>query len=181
MTKRCPSDDSEVFEDHETMCMEHVRELVSVVDDEPSGRDGDKVPRREQWSTEVCWRCGTFSPHRDNRTCLAPDCGRSLTPPALHIRFQDGEVDVEPGESVELGRHGVHGRVFRGFPNVSRRHAVVGVDDDRRAWVKPLPDVTNGTFVNKIEVFVPDDKTLVSGDTVRLARDAEGTVTLYDR
>jgi hypothetical protein len=182
VTKRCPVDPDEVFEDAETLCRVHIRPLV-VVEDEPSeagAPPAEGAERREPWSLDVCWHCRTPSPHPDNRSCLRPECRRSLTPPALHVRFRDGEVELDPGERAELGRHGPHGRTFRGFPNVSRRHAVLGVDADGRAWVEPLR-TPNGTFLNGAELPESVGRTLLSGDTVRLALHAEGTVTLYDR
>ncbi|WP_309111931.1 FHA domain-containing protein [Saccharothrix sp.] len=181
MTKRCPVDPDEVFDDAETLCRAHIRPLIVVVDEpEPVvAAPAEGVPR-EPWSLEVCWHCGTPSPHPDNRSCLRPDCRSSLTPPALHVRFRDGEVQLDPGGRAELGRQGPHARAFRGFPNVSRRHAVLGVDPDGRAWIEPLP-TPNGTFLNGAELPESVGKTLHSGDTVRLALHAEGTVTLYDR
>jgi hypothetical protein len=192
MTKVCPVDSGEVFDDTHVMCFAHVRPLVSTVDQaQASPLPDGPVPQRvgvpapegtggsRSWSTETCWRCGAVPPHPDNTTCLDPACGRSLIPPALHLRFPDGEVELAPGARAELGRRGPHGRAFRRHPNVSRRHAVVGADQDGRAWIEPLR-TPNGTFVNGAEIPESVAKALVTGDSVRLARDVEGVVTLYD-
>lgn len=188
MTWRCPADDSEVFTDGVRVCPNHVRSLVfapatlsaaQVTPERVGVPAQDGVARRETWSKEVCWRCGTPSPHPDNKACLRLDCRRSLVPPALHIRFQDGEVELRAGERAELGRRGSYERLFRGFPNVSRRHAVVGVDGDGRVWIEPLL-TPNGTFINGAEIPESIGKTLFSGDSIRFARNAEGAVTIYD-
>ncbi len=197
MSRTCPQDSSEVFSDDEAICRTHLCPLVTVVASgqavhppvpgTPAGPavTGTPVqetgPRRAAWSASECWRCGQPSPNPANVECLNPDCHRSLTPPAMHIAFPAGEVELQPGESVNLGRQGPHGRVFRDHPNVSRRHAAVGVDEDGRAWVVPFA-VSNGTFVNDTEIQDSINRSLVSGDRIRFAAGtAVGTVTLYDR
>jgi hypothetical protein len=129
------------------------------------------------WSTAVCWNCGTESPGGTDTECPAPDCRRPLVPPALLVVFPDGQVEVQPGDRAALGRHGPHSRLFEAYPNVSRRHVVLGVDADGRAWIEPLR-TSNGTFVNGDEVS-PVQRTLDDDDTVRLAGDVEGTVTIF--
>jgi hypothetical protein len=189
MTTRCP-EDGELFDDDSGMCDTHVcaTEPVVVAEEtaqapptaEPADvRDG-VGPERESWTAAVCWRCDTPSPNPTNTECLNPDCRRALTPPALYIRFRDGEVELARGERAELGRHGPHARLFRAYTNVSRRHAVVGVETGGRAFLEPLP-TPNGTFVNGKEIAQPASLTLFTGDAVRFALHAEGTVTLYDR
>ncbi|MEV6797538.1 FHA domain-containing protein [Micromonospora rifamycinica] len=127
----------------------------------------------------TCWNCGTPPASQTSTECLDPDCRRPLTPPAMLVVFTYGQVEIAPGGQAELGRHGAYGRLFRSYPNVSRRHAVLGVDPDGRAWVSPVP-TPNGTFVNGDEIG-PVQRSLASGDRIRLARDAEGTVTLFPR
>jgi hypothetical protein len=134
----------------------------------------------EPWSTAVCWNCGTPSANAQNTECLNPQCRRPLVPPALHIRFETGEVQLEPGTRTELGRQGPHSRVFESYPNVSRRHAVVGVEWDGRAWIEPVP-TPNGTFVNGTEIPESSRYPLRNRDTVRLARDATGHIRVYRR
>lgn len=189
MTRQCPQDPTEVFSDDEAMCATHICPLVVVGVDEitpalahiAAGPAPGARPERTTWSVAVCWRCGTESPNSANVECLNVDCRRSLTPPAMHIRFPRGEVEVRPGENVNLGRQGPHGQVFRDYPNVSRRHAAVGVDHDGRAWIVPFA-VSNGTFLNDQELPDSLNRTLASGDRIRFAAGAAvGAVTLYER
>jgi len=199
MTRKCPDDSTEVFDDAEAICREHMCPLITVDETAASVTTGDPVsdvagnvvsdsgpaqettPCRAGWSTDQCWRCGTPSPNSANVECLAPQCRRSLTPPAMHIRFPSGEVEVQPGGKVDLGRQGPHAQVFRDHPNISRRHAAVGVDDDGRAWILPFA-TANGTFVNDQEIDTSLNRSLASDDRIRFAASAAvGTVTLYDR
>lgn len=184
MSMSCPEDPSEVFADEESFCGEHMCALEPVaVAADPAAAPESAVPaarpERQSWSKVVCWHCGTKSPVESNVECLEEGCGRSLTPPALFLRFRDGEVELGRGEQAGLGRRGEHGHVFRSFPNVSRRHVLVGVDEDGRAWISPV-STPNGTFVNGTELAPSIHHTLRSGDVVRLAAHAEGVVTLYD-
>lgn len=118
----------------------------------------------------VCWRCGTQSAHAANDTCAR--CHESLVPPALVIDFPAGSVVLRDRlTSVVLGRAGRHGPVFASHPNVSRRHATVGVDEAGDAWITPIPEAPNGTFVNDQEIFA---RTVIgSRDHVRFATDRE--------
>ncbi|MEU1884030.1 FHA domain-containing protein [Micromonospora rifamycinica] len=141
------------------------------------GPDGDGPQPGVPVTT--CWNCGTPPASETSTECLAPDCRRPLTPPAMLVVFAYGQVEIAPGGQAELGRHGAYGRLFRSYPNVSRRHAVLGVDPDGRAWVTPA-HTPNGTFVNGDEIPAAQ-RSLASGDRIRLARDAEGTVTLFPR
>ncbi|MGX7826056.1 FHA domain-containing protein [Actinokineospora sp. 24-640] len=183
--KRCPSCGKE-YEDSVQICPEDATALEAaarppVVIPERLGVPGPEAAlARAHWGTEVCWRCATPSPNQGNTACANTGCRASLTPPLLHIAFGDGEVAADRGERFELGRAGRFGRVFRAFPNVSRRHAVVGVDDAGRPWVIALP-TPNGTFINDAEIDESIAKTLFSGDRLRLAVDVEGAVTVYDR
>lgn len=137
--------------------------------DPARGRD----PRR-------CWNCGTETHALSGTVCGSPECRRPLNPPALVLRFAYGQIEVNPGERAELGRVGPHAGVFRSFPNVSRWHAVVGVDPDGGAWIKPLP-TPNGTFIGGKEIPSDVRHPLKHDDRVRLALFAEGTATVYAR
>jgi pSer/pThr/pTyr-binding forkhead associated (FHA) protein len=107
-------------------------------------------------------------------------CGRSLTPPAVLVKFAGGEIELSEGERAQLGRLGDHRRLFQEYPNVSRAHAVVRVDPDGTAWVEPL-STPNGTFLNDVEIPPAQGRRLASGDRIRFARNAEGSITLYER
>jgi hypothetical protein len=132
------------------------------------------------WDRSRCWNCGRESPNEANTQCLNPECRRLLTPPALVIRFRFGQVDIEAGGQVELGRLGPQARLFGSYPNVSRRHAIVGVDGDGRPWIEPVP-TPNGTFIDGHEIAASVRRPLRSNERVRFALHAEGTVTVYAR
>jgi hypothetical protein len=133
-----------------------------------------------RWDRSRCWYCGTEPPDPRNTECLNQDCHRPLTPPALLIGFKYGAVEVNPGARVELGRLGPHGQVFRSYPNVSRRHAVVGVDPNGEPWIEPLP-TPNGTFLDGTEIPASVRQPLHTGHQLRFALNAEGTATVYAR
>lgn len=196
MSKYCDVCGPELLhEDSETICRPHIVMLVPYVPDGPTagttppnesrpdeGRggtsasaDGGQVP----WSRSTCWNCGTASP-AGNSECLNPDCRRSLTPPALVIRFSAGQVEVEPGARVDLGRLGQYARLFRAHLNVSRRHAAVGVDADGCAWVEPCV-TPNGTFIDDAELDSSVRRPLCTDQRLRFARNVEGAVTRYAR
>ena len=182
MSQRCPQCDRK-YGPEQVVCVDDVTLLVpdtpepAAVPEPPAAHAG---PDRTSWSRAECWHCHTRTPDPANPDCLNPACRRSLTPPALFIAFRHGEIEVQPGERVELGRHGEHGHTFRPYPNVSRRHAAVGAGRDGEAWIEVLPNVGNGTFVNGEEVL-SGRRVLHTNDQVRLAADAVGTVTLYQR
>ncbi|MEU8314166.1 MULTISPECIES: FHA domain-containing protein [unclassified Micromonospora] len=118
----------------------------------------------------ACWSCGARATDFRNDRCTV--CHQSLVPPALVISFPSGSVVVPARRSsVELGRAGEHGHVFAGYPNVSRRHATVSVDEEGTAWITPFPEAPNGTFINGTEIH---DRTRVRpGDQIRFATDRE--------
>ncbi|EWM12177.1 FHA domain-containing protein [Kutzneria sp. 744] len=142
----------------------------------PASSGGEAVERRP-WGTDVCWRCGTSSPGTGATNCANVSCGRSLTAPAVHIRFADGEVALDRDDRTELGRLGPHSRVFVSRGTVSRRHAVVVVNDGR-VTVQALP-TPNGTFVNGDEMAAESHRPLRDGDRLRFGSDVEGEVALY--
>jgi pSer/pThr/pTyr-binding forkhead associated (FHA) protein len=112
---------------------------------------------------------------------IAPDrAGRSISSTVLQISFPAGNVEVPAGTSVLLGRDPAESLVaaaFDGCENVSRRHSMVLVDDAGHATIRDEGS-TNGTFVNGDRLLPGIDVRLVDGDTVRLAADVTGKVTL---
>jgi len=98
----------------------------------------------------------------------------------LRISFPAGNVEVPAGTSVLLGRDPAESLVaaaFEGCDNVSRRHALITVDDSGRATIRD-ENSTNGTFVNGDRLLPGIDVRLVDGDTIRLAADVTGSVAL---
>lgn len=188
--RRCPP--GRLFGDDEVMCVPHRTELepyeqaaAGRTSDPESATEAGTEPGTEAaqavaWDRARCWSCGRESPNETNTDCLNPDCRRSLTPPALVIRFRFGQVDIEAGRQVELGRLGPQARLFGSYPNVSRRHAIVGADQDGRAWIEPVP-TPNGTFINGDEIAASIRRPLHTNERVRFALHAEGTVTVYAR
>jgi pSer/pThr/pTyr-binding forkhead associated (FHA) protein len=98
----------------------------------------------------------------------------------LRISFPAGNVEVPAGTSVLLGRDPAESLVaaaFDGCDNVSRRHALITVDDAGHATIRDEGS-TNGTFVNGDRLLPGIDVRLVDGDTIRLAADVTGAVAL---
>jgi len=105
---------------------------------------------------------------------------RQISSAVLRISFPAGNVEVPAGTSVLLGRDPAESLVAAAFEdceNVSRRHALVTVDDYGHASIRD-ENSTNGTFVNGDRLLPGTDVRLVDGDTVRLAADVAGEVTL---
>jgi pSer/pThr/pTyr-binding forkhead associated (FHA) protein len=141
----------------------------------------------------ICFTCGANLP----KVRLAPDedslpvtVAQKAMPPAgaagsissavLQISFPAGNVEVPAGTSILLGRDPAESLVaaaFDGCENVSRRHALIMVDDAGHATIRDEGS-TNGTFVNGDRLLPGVDVRLVDGDTVRLAADVTGKVTL---
>jgi hypothetical protein len=194
MSRACPEDSSETFGDDRSMCPVHVCPLVEATFEVPApptpgpgpvrvpdrtGVPGPGTGRREPWSRDRCWHC-KLEAAPGNTLCSNMACGRSLTPPGLYIKFKGGEVELSVGGRAKLGRLGDYQRVFAVYPNVSRAHAIVRVDDDGTAWVEPLA-TPNGTFLNNVEIQPALSRQLASGDLIRLARNVEGSIILYER
>jgi FHA domain len=98
----------------------------------------------------------------------------------LRISFPAGNVEVPAGTSVLLGRDPAESLVAAAFSsceNVSRRHAMITVDDAGNASIRD-ENSTNGTFVNGDRLLPGIDVRLVDGDTVRLAADVSGEVAM---
>src|SRR5271155_5899637 len=134
----------------------------------------------------TCPRCGTAV--TDAADVICATCGeplptgrrRRISPVVMRITFPTGNVEVPAGTSVLLGRDPAESLVaaaFDGCENVSRRHAMVLVDDAGHATIRDEGS-TNGTFVNGDRLLPGIDVRLVDGDTVRLAADVTGKVTL---
>jgi FHA domain len=134
------------------------------------------------WTTLVCWNCDQESANPGNSECLR--CGKRLVPPRLVLKFEFGAtVELDRGESAELGREGPYARLFRdSFPNVSRRHARVGVEPDGRAWIEPRL-TPNGTFrgadAKEAELEPEVRYPLQPDDQLRFALHAKASVILY--
>jgi hypothetical protein len=182
--RKCESGGELSEDDSVAFCNDHICPMVLVASaaeaPPPVPPQAPKDPETgRRWSKDVCWHCGERTPSPENMSCLEMGCRKSLVPPAVHIRFPHGDVEVQPGERVELGRHGACSPVFASHPNVSRRHAAVAVDDDGQVWIEALHAV-NGTFVNGVEIAVSTRKALLPGDDLRFAVDVPGEVTIFD-
>jgi pSer/pThr/pTyr-binding forkhead associated (FHA) protein len=106
--------------------------------------------------------------------------GRRISSAVLRISFPAGNVEVPAGTSVLLGRDPGESLVAAAFEqceNVSRRHALITVDDAGHATIRD-ENSTNGTFVNNDRLLPDIDVRLVDGDTVRLAADVTGKVSV---
>jgi hypothetical protein len=179
MTRYCPVPGCTTpITDADPFCPEHLEPLRTAFDSPETSVPPEPIDEPEPLPPRpaVCWNCGTVPAGADNVTCMV--CGRSLTPPALVIRFADGQVEVDRAARVELGRLGEHARLFRAFLNVSRRHAVVGVEPDGHPWIEPIP-TPNGTFVNDVEVPHSRRHRLQTGNRIRFGLHASGTVTTF--
>ncbi|HVB42490.1 MAG TPA: FHA domain-containing protein [Streptosporangiaceae bacterium] len=104
----------------------------------------------------------------------------TISSTVLRISFPAGNVEVPAGTSVLLGRDPAESLVaaaFEGCDNVSRRHALITVDDAGHATIRDEHS-TNGTFVNGDRLLPGTDVRLVDGDMIRLAADVSGEVAL---
>ncbi|MCO6010108.1 FHA domain-containing protein [Actinoallomurus purpureus] len=135
--------------------------------------------------TPFCPHCGADIPDIGNPVCVS--CLRPLHDQAgggpqqqltLFLQFSSGELQVNPGQELVLGRDPVQSPVagtFSRFDNVSRRHATLGIDGTGQAWVRDERS-TNGTFVNDRRLQPGEQAPIRDGDSVRLAADARGQV-----
>lgn len=141
----------------------------------------------------ICFTCGANLPRVRSadepplpitvaqKAVSADKAGRSISSAVLRISFPAGNVEVPAGTSVLLGRDPAESLVAAAFEqceNVSRRHALITVDDDGRATIRDEHS-TNGTFVNNDRLLPGTDVRLVDGDIVRLAADVSGKVTVF--
>ena len=143
----------------------------------------------------ICFTCGANLPRAAGKSwdddAPAPttimqeylrreDRPSQISASVLRLSFPTGNVEVPAGTSLLLGRDPAESLVaaaFSRYENVSRRHATVTVDDSGRASIRDEHS-TNGTFVNGDRLLPGVDVRLVDGDTVRLAADVTGKVTL---
>ncbi len=140
----------------------------------------------------ICFTCGANLPRvrvSDEepvpitvaQKAISADKKRGLiSSTVLRISFPAGNVEVPAGTSVLLGRDPAESLVaaaFTGCDNVSRRHALITVDDAGHATIRD-ENSTNGTFVNGDRLLPGIDVRLVDGDTIRLAADVTGAVAL---
>lgn len=193
MTKLCcPECPGKTYDDSHVVCPEHCSVALEPCPVQPES-ENDAGPAAEaedtpssagerSWDADVCWSCGA-SPNRENSECSR--CCKRLVPPRLVMTVGDGSltartIELDRGDSAELGRLGPHATLFKPFPNVSRRHAKVRVDDDGSMWLTPLP-TPNGTFygpeLREIPPNVP--QRLNPEDMLRFALRAMITVTVY--
>ncbi|HXP19846.1 MAG TPA: FHA domain-containing protein [Streptosporangiaceae bacterium] len=140
----------------------------------------------------ICFTCGANLPRIGDaeesplpvtvmqETISPGETATGISATVLRITFPAGNVEVPAGTSVLLGRDPAESLVaaaFHGCENVSRRHALITVDDAGRATIRDESS-TNGTFVNGDRLLPGIDVRLVDGDTVRLAADITGEVAL---
>ena len=139
----------------------------------------------------ICFTCGANLPRTGSEDEPLPitvaqkavsnqRAGRLISSAVLRISFPAGNVEVPAGTSVLLGRDPAESLVaaaFDGCDNVSRRHAMVTVDDAGHASIRDEGS-TNGTFVNGDRLLPGVEVRLVDGDTIRLAADVVGAVAL---
>jgi pSer/pThr/pTyr-binding forkhead associated (FHA) protein len=140
----------------------------------------------------ICFTCGANLPRVSvsseepvpitvaQKAVSRENLGNRISSAVLRISFPAGNVEVPAGTSVLLGRDPAESLVaaaFDGCDNVSRRHALVTVDDAGHATIRD-ENSTNGTFVNGDRLLPGIDVRLVDGDTIRLAADVSGAVAL---
>ncbi len=140
----------------------------------------------------ICFTCGANLPRIGPAEEPAPaitiaqkavsaEHARRISSAVLRISFPAGNVEVPAGTSLLLGRDPAESLVAAAFErceNVSRRHAMITVDDAGHATIRD-ENSTNGTFVNNDRLLPGVEVRLVDGDTVRLAADVSGTVTVF--
>ena len=139
----------------------------------------------------ICFTCGANLPRIRPAEDAAPaitiaqkavsgEHARRISSAVLRITFPAGNVEVPAGTSLLLGRDPAESLVAAAFDqceNVSRRHAMITVDDAGHATIRD-ENSTNGTFVNDDRLLPGIDVRLVDGDTVRLAADVSGKVAV---
>ncbi|HEX9066027.1 MAG TPA: FHA domain-containing protein [Streptosporangiaceae bacterium] len=140
----------------------------------------------------ICFKCGANLPRIRPADEPAPaitvaqkavsaEHARRISSAVLRISFPAGNVEVPAGTSLMLGRDPGESLVAAAFErceNVSRRHALITVDDSGHATLRD-ENSTNGTFVNDDRLLPGIEVRLVDGDVVRLAADVSGTVTVF--
>jgi pSer/pThr/pTyr-binding forkhead associated (FHA) protein len=140
----------------------------------------------------ICFTCGANLPRITSaddpplpitiaqNAVRVDNAGRRNSSAVLRITFPAGNVEVPAGTSVLLGRDPAESLVAAAFErceNVSRRHASITMDDSGHATIRDEHS-TNGTFVNDDRLLPGSEVRLVDGDTVRLAADVSGRVSV---
>jgi len=141
----------------------------------------------------ICFTCGANLPRRVSvsdeepvpitvaqKAITGDKSGGRISSAVLRISFPAGNVEIPAGTSVLLGRDPAESLVaaaFQGCDNVSRRHALITVDDAGHATIRD-ENSTNGTFVNGDRLLPGSEVRLVDGDLIRLAADVTGAVAL---
>ena len=101
-------------------------------------------------------------------------------PPVLRLQFPNGELQLQLGQHLVLGRDAGQSPVagtFTQYDNVSRRHTTVWLDQSGTAWCRDERS-TNGTFVNGERLPAGVEAPLRDGDSLRLAADVTAAVRL---
>ncbi|RSM64699.1 hypothetical protein DMB66_18810 [Actinoplanes sp. ATCC 53533] len=182
VSQLCPQcDPGRLYDDDLPLCPTHIIPLEPYAAEAATAPEPEPEPERQPAADRsVCWNCGTPVAHPGNTECLNPECRKSLTPPALVVRFPAGHVELGRDTRVELGRLGPHSALFRSYPNVSRHHAVIGTDPNGRAWIEPVP-TPNGTFLDGVEIPASERRVLRQDTRIRFGLHAEGTVAVFSR
>lgn len=155
---------------------------------------------------EHCPFCGAEIPDPGNLACI--DCLRPFPTPAakppppvseaggtrrdpvpgarLRLTFSAngkdlGEIDLAADEELLIGREPSSrcAAVIGTWDNVSRRHAVIGVDSDGAAWVRDEYS-TNGTRLNDTPVRAGRRSVLQRGDRLTFGADVVAVVARGD-
>ncbi|MGC5321164.1 FHA domain-containing protein [Micromonospora arida] len=136
-------------------------------------------PASADASPQVCGECGAAVVSRSNSRCTS--CNSSLRPAPVVVRPRASTpIALELGSGARIGRcprWSPHAAVVADFPNVSRRHATVHVDDRCRVWITP-ERTPNGTFVNGCEIPEQMAYQLKDGDEVGLAKEFRAVVRI---
>jgi hypothetical protein len=181
--KGCRAD----FPDGANFCPEHHRELVEQAYPEaaePAPVDEpvpvqETQPVQETAPAEVpgCWACDAPLGGPADVSCR--DCARPIAPPPLYLRLASHVVALDFGEQVWLGRDRTtdHHRMFPDT-RVSRRHALVGLENDGSAWILD-ENATNHTHVDGCRIEKNVRVPLTDGQRIEFVPGVEATVHLY--
>jgi FHA domain len=88
-----------------------------------------------------------------------------------------GDIEMRPDEELLVGREPASrcAELLAASDNVSRRHAVVGLDGDGAAWVRDEYS-TNGTLLNDVPVRAGRRSVLQHGDRLAFGADVVAAV-----
>ncbi|BEL06358.1 hypothetical protein Q0Z83_045490 [Actinoplanes sichuanensis] len=131
--------------------------------------------------TVVCRECRTaVDPSADRcPNCLATLARATI---AIRIMFQPDQyvITLRRGERIVLGRDpelSPHAAYLSRFPNVSRRHASLSLDNDGRASIRDEYS-TNWTLHRSERLTPGHERELGDGDRIRLGASLSGEVRL---